>query len=180
MKKIAMLALGLLVSGCQSTVQQGPRFASAFPSNEWSKRGLGSAVTYDCKSESCGGAGTKVSFESIAAGGAAPELGIGGGRKIEEEFRSRTSVRTTLVSMLQQGLRSNDTNLSLNMSYFSNANYVGYKISGYSPKTGIYVLGEARIDDNTIILIGISSEKTARLQPLFSKLTSNLLIKNQS
>jgi hypothetical protein len=178
MKKAALLALGLLVSGCQSSVQQGPGFASAFPASEWSKRGIGSRTTYVCKTESCGGEKTELNFESIAANGQAPELGIAGGRKIEEEFRNRASVRTTLVAMLRQVLRSEeDRDITLNMTYFTNADYVGYNISGYSPKTGLHVLGEVRIDDNTIIIIGVTSEENSRLRPLLTKFVNNLSIK---
>jgi hypothetical protein len=178
MKKAAVLALGLLASGCQSSIQQGPGFASAFPASEWSKRGVGSRISYVCKTESCGGKKTELNFEGIAANGQAPELGIVGGRKIEVEFRNRASVRTTLVAMLRQVLRSEqDRDITLNMIYFTNAEYVGYNISGYSPKTGLHVLGEVRIDDNTIILIGVTSDDTSRLRPLLSKLISNLSIK---
>jgi hypothetical protein len=64
------------------------------------------------------------------------------------------------------------------MSYFTNASYVGYKFTGYSPKSGHNVLGEIRIDDNSVILFGVSSGDTARLRPLFAKLSDNLTIKS--
>jgi hypothetical protein len=180
MKKIALVVLGLLLSGCQSSIQQGPEFASAFPAKEWSKSGGGLDVKYVCKVESCGGANTEVNFTTISNFGRAPELGLDGSKKLEVEFRNNASLRTTLVSMLRQALRSDDPNGSINMNYFNKDSYVGYRVSGYSAKTGTHILGEVRIDDNAIILIGVESEKMARLRPLFAKLSSNLVIKEQS
>jgi hypothetical protein len=179
MIKIAVLVSALLVSGCQSTVQQGPSFASAFPSKEWSKSGAGSGAKFLCKIDSCGGEKTEISYSSISSFGLAPDLGITGGKNLEEEFRTRQSVRTTLVAMLKRLLRSEDPGANINLVYFSNANYVGYKVSGYSPKWGTHVLGEVRFDNDTIILIGTESEDLSRLRPLLSKLSSNLVIKIQ-
>jgi hypothetical protein len=178
MRNALMLAMSLLVAGCQSTVQQGPGFANAFPSSEWGKRALGNTTAYECKVESCGGTKSVIHYASFASYGSSPELGIAGGKKLEAEFRSRASVRTTLVAMLRQTLRSEeDREVQLNMNYFTNDSYVGYVISGFSPKTGHHILGEARIDDNSVILIGVSSANTARLKPLFARLKGNLTIK---
>lgn len=179
MNKSIALACILALAGCQSIVQEKTSFASAFPADQWAKSGGGSQTVYRCKNETCGGKKTEVFAARFYGAGAMPELGIGGEKDLESEFRSRPSVRNTLSAMLRRMVTTDgDQSASISMNYYSNSNQVGYVIKGFSPKENSHIYGKVVIDGNEVLLVGASSPDASRPQILFSRFIGSVSFTN--
>ncbi len=166
---VALLCVATLF-GCQSADIEKPGFASQFPASQWSEGGFGGTVKYRCKVDACGGTKTSISYDVIYARLPVQELGISSGTTVEKAFRENPSVKTTLVALLKNKISTTFDEASyVQLNYYSNGDYVGYRISGRSSKNEGYFDGEVRFDDNNVILVGAESPSANLSRSTFAK-----------
>jgi hypothetical protein len=152
--KSGLLALSMLLGGAQGALAGD----TVGIGKEWSRSGFGGKVTYKCKQPSCGGPNNMMIVQSFGSISGAPQLGIPSGSNLEAEFRHRPEVRRTLAAMLQQfGREPRNKGTSFKTSYFENSTYAGFNFSFFDSNKRVHLVGQLRISDNKVIMVGGAS-----------------------